>query len=112
MLDLGLAVAHHILIFELFGVLAAEFILVRRGMDSTAVRRVATIDIWYGILAALIIAIGFTRAIFAAKGWDYYSHNLFFWAKLATFAVIGVLSAAPTITYLRWRREKRTPDDS
>ena len=56
--------------------------------------------------------IGFSRAVFAAKGWDYYSHNLFFWAKIGTFAVIGALSAWPTISFLRWRREKRVPDDS
>jgi putative membrane protein len=111
MLDLVLAVAHHVLIFGLFGVLFAEFILVRRGMDQAMVGRVAATDMWYGILAALIIVIGFSRAIFAGKGWDYYSHNLFFWAKLGTFAVIGGLSAAPTISFLRWRREKRAPDD-
>ena len=111
MLDLVLAIAHHILIFGLFGVLFAEFILVRPGMDQTMVNRVAATDLWYGILAALIIVIGFSRAIFAAKGWDYYSHNIFFWAKLGTFAVIGGLSASPTISFLRWRREKREPDD-
>lgn len=112
MLDLVLAVAHHILIFGLFGVLAAEFILVRRGMDQAAVSRIAAIDLWYGILAGLIIVVGFSRAIFAAKGWLYYSHNLFFWAKLGTFALIGGLSAAPTLNFLRWRREKRAPDDA
>jgi putative membrane protein len=112
MLDLILAVAHHLLIFGLFGVLFAEFILVRPGLDETSLRRVAATDLWYGILAGLIIAIGFSRAVFAAKGWDYYSHNLFFWAKIGTFAVIGALSAAPTLSFLRWRREKHTPDDS
>lgn len=111
MLDLVLAVAHHILIFGLFGILAAEFMLVRPGMDQVLVGRVAATDLWYGILAALIIAIGFARAIFAAKGWDYYSHNSFFWAKLGTFAVIGALSAAPTMNFLRWRRKKIAPDD-
>jgi putative membrane protein len=111
MLDLILAVAHHILIFGLFGVLFAEFILVRPGLDQAMVRRVAATDLWYGILAGLIIAIGFSRAVFAAKGWDYYSHNLFFWAKIATFAVIGALSAWPTISFLRWRREARVPDE-
>ena len=60
--------------------------------------------------AGLIIVIGFSRAIFAAKGWLYYSHNLFFWAKIGTFAVIGILSAWPTIRYLRWRREGVAPD--
>jgi putative membrane protein len=109
MLDLVLAVFHHVLIFGLFGVLFAEFILVRPGLEPSTVRRIAAIDLWYGITAGLIILVGFSRAIFAAKGWDYYSHNLFFWAKLATFAIIGLLSAWPTLRYLRWRREGRAP---
>lgn len=111
MLDLVLAVAHHVLIFGLFGVLFAEFILVRPGLDQATVRRVAATDLWYGILAGLIIVIGFSRAVFAAKGWDYYSHNLFFWAKIGTFAVIGALSAWPTVSFLRWRRKKCAPDE-
>ena len=52
MLDLILAVAHHVLIFGLFGVLFAEFILVRPGLDQAAVRRIAAIDLWYGIRRA------------------------------------------------------------
>jgi len=54
--------------------------------------------------------VGFLRATFAAKGWSYYSHNTFFWAKLATFAVIGLLSIAPTLTFMRWRRAGESPD--
>ncbi|MEP6829802.1 MAG: DUF2214 family protein [Rhizomicrobium sp.] len=104
MFDLILAVVHHILIFGIFGVLFAEFILVRPGMDQAMVNRVAATDLWYGIMAGLIVVIGFARAIFAAKGWDYYSHNMFFWA------VIGALSALPTISFLRWRRDQRVPD--
>lgn len=110
MFDLILAVAHHILIFGIFGVLFAEFILVRPGMDQVMVNRVAATDLWYGIMAGLIIMIGFSRAIFAAKGWDYYSHNLFFWAKIGTFALIGGLSALPTINFLRWRHDRHVPD--
>ena len=105
MLDLILAIAHHVLIFALFGVLVAEFILVRRTMDQAMAGRIAAIDLWYGILAGAIIVIGFSRAIFAAKGWNYYAHNIFFWAKIGTFAVIGILSVMPTLRYLRWRRE-------
>lgn len=110
MSDLILAVAHHILIFGIFGVLFTEFILVRSGMDQAVVGRIAAIDLWYGIMAGLIIVIGFVRAIFAAKGWDYYSHNAFFWAKIGTFALIGALSALPTVSFLRWRRDRTVPD--
>ena len=104
MLDLWLAIAHHLLIFALFGVLTIELVVVRAGIDANLVRRVAAVDLYYGVLAAAIIVVGFSRAIFAAKGWDYYAHNAFFWAKLGTFAVIGVLSVPPTIAYIRWRR--------
>ena len=108
MLDLVLAILHHLLIFSLFGVLAAEFTIIRPGMTIADVRWVAGVDIWYGVLAGLIVVVGFSRAIFAAKGWDYYSHNLFFWAKLSAFAVVGVLSIRPTIRIIGWNRSLQT----
>ena len=111
MLDLVLAVAHHLLIFMLAGVLTAELVMLRPGLDAGGVRRIAAIDMWYGLLAGLILAVGFSRAIFAAKGWDYYSHNLFFWGKLSAFAVIGILSIWPTMGYLRRKRAGSAPDD-
>jgi putative membrane protein len=80
-LDLGLAIGHHLIIFALFGILAAELVLVRRGLSLDVITRIARVDIWYGVLAAAIVIVGFCRAIFAAKGWAYYSHNAFFWAK-------------------------------
>jgi putative membrane protein len=111
-LDLPLAIGHHLLVFMIFGVLFAELILVRPGMDQAVVARVVAIDLWYGILAGLIVIFGFSRAIFAAKGWDYYLHNVFFWAKIGTFAVIGLLSVPPTIAYIRWKRANLAPNDT
>ena len=111
-LNLVLAILHHLIVFALVAVVFVEFISVRRGMDAVAVRRVAAIDAWYGILAGLIVVVGFTRAIFAAKGWDYYSHDLFFWAKIGTFAAIGLLSIPPTVSYIKWRRTGITPPDA
>ena len=111
MLDLFLATAHHLLVFGIFGVVFAELMLVRRGMDRAAVTRVAAIDLWYGVLAGLILIVGFSRAVFAAKGWAYYSDNGFFWAKIGTFLLIGLLSAPPTIAYFRWKRAGAAPSD-
>jgi len=112
MLDLAFAIGHHLLIFALFGVLFAELIAVRRGMDSAAVARIASVDLWYGVLAALILIVGFSRAVFAAKGWRYYQHNGFFWAKIAAFAAVGLLSVPPTIRFIQWRRAGISPSDS
>jgi putative membrane protein len=112
MLDLLFAVGHHLLIFAIFGIICAEFWAVRPGMSGATVARITSLDLWYGILAAAIVVVGFCRAIFAAKGWAYYSHNAFFWAKLAAFAAIGLLSVPPTLAFLRWRKAALAPSDS
>lgn len=112
MLDLALAIAHHLLIFGIFGIIFAECWVVRPGLSAGTVQRVSKMDLWYGVLAAAIIVIGFCRAIFAAKGWAYYSHNAFFWAKIATFGVIGLLSILPTMAFIRWRKSAVLPTDS
>jgi putative membrane protein len=112
MLDLVLAIVHHALIFGIFGILFAELMAVRPDMSSAAAVRIASIDLWYGIFAAAVVIIGFCRANFAAKGWAYYSHNAFFWAKMVTFAGIGLLSVPPTIEFIRWRRAGVAPDDA
>ena len=54
-------------------------------------------------LAGLIVVVGFSRAVFAAKGWAYYSVNMFFCAKMAAFAAVALLSIAPTIRIIRGR---------
>jgi putative membrane protein len=102
--DVILAIAHHVLVFALAGVLAFELGAVRPGMVQKEIARVAGVDLWYGILAAAIIIVGFMRANFAGKGWEYYSHNGFFWSKIGTFALVGVLSIMPTLAFIRWRR--------
>ncbi|MFD1191416.1 DUF2214 family protein [Phenylobacterium conjunctum] len=112
MLDLTLAIAHHVLIFALFGVLVVELATVKKGMGQTAITQVAAVDLWYGILAALILAVGLIRAYFSAKGWAYYSHNAFFWAKIGVFLLIGLLSAPPTIFFIKTRRTEAIPADA
>jgi putative membrane protein len=101
--DLVLAVAHHLLVFMLAGVLAFEIGTISMNMKRDEILRVSRVDIWYGILAGVIIVVGFIRANVAAKGWAYYSVNMFFWAKIATFVLVGLLSIVPTVAILRWR---------
>jgi putative membrane protein len=102
--DLCLAIVHHLLVFLLAGILAFEIGIIRPSMKGEDVLRVARVDTWYGILAVAIVVVGFVRAIYAAKGWAYYEVNGFFWAKIAAFAVVGLLSIIPTIQIIRWRQ--------
>lgn len=112
MLDLILAICHHLLVFCIFGVLLIEFVLVRPGLTVPLVRYVARIDLSYGVMAGMVVLVGFARAIWAAKGWNYYSHNVFFWSKLAVFLVIGLISTKPTIVFLGWRKANQAPVDT
>jgi len=103
MADLVLAIVHHLLVFILAGTLAFEIGTVSLTMKRDEILRVGRVDIWYGILALVIIVVGFIRAAVAAKGWAYYAVNVFFWAKIATFVVVGLLSIVPTLAIIRWR---------
>ena len=49
------------------------------------------------VLAMLIIVVGVGRVLFGLKGWEFYVYNWAFWAKMAAFALVGLLSIQPTI---------------
>ena len=101
--DLVLAIVHHLLVFMLAGILAFEIGTVSLTIKRDEILRVGRVDNWYGILAGVIIVVGFIRATVAAKGWAYYEVNVFFWAKIATFLVVALLSIPPTVAIIRWR---------
>lgn len=102
MTDLLLAIVHHILVFGLVAMLAIEGVLLRG--PEIEVKRLGRVDAGYGLTATLVIVAGVSRVIWGGKGWAFYEANPFFWAKMAAFAAIGLLSLAPTRTFLRWGR--------
>ncbi|MGR4864608.1 DUF2214 family protein [Caulobacter sp. LARHSG274] len=103
-LDLVLAILHHLLVFTLAGLLAAELALVRPGLGGGALKALGGIDAGYGATATLILAAGFSRVFLGAKGSAFYLSNPMFWAKMTAFAAVGLLSIAPTLLILRWRK--------
>jgi putative membrane protein len=97
MLDLVLAVLHHLLILSLAGLLAVELALIKPGVGGAALKTLGLIDVGYGVTATLILAVGFGRVFLGVKGAAFYLHNPMFWAKIAAFAVVGLLSISPTL---------------
>ena len=104
MLDTWLAIAHHLLFLALTAMVAVELALVRPGLSSGDLRRLGGVDAGYGLAALLIVLVGVARVMWAAKGPDYYAGNHWFWAKMAAFALVGLLSIPPTLAILRWRK--------
>jgi len=104
MTDLLLAMAHHLLVFSLAAIIAAEAVLVRPGMTNDQLRLIANLDRWYGVLAVLILVVGFGRVYYGIRGPAFFLTNPWFHAKLAAFVIVGILSAPPTIRFIAWRR--------
>ncbi|MBR0945523.1 MULTISPECIES: DUF2214 family protein [Bradyrhizobium] len=104
MTDLVLAVLHHLAVFTLFGVLVSQFVIVSAMPDEGRTKTLARVDLGYGLTAAIILIVGGCRVAFADKGWTFYAHNTAFWAKMAVFAGVGLISIYPTLTFRRWTR--------
>jgi putative membrane protein len=101
-LDLTLAILHHLAVFALVATLAMEGVMLRA--TTIDVPRLAKLDARFGMTAMLVIVIGVTRVIWGGKGWAFYAENPFFWGKIACFVAIGLLSIGPTVMFLRWRK--------
>ena len=93
--------------FSLAIMLAAQAALVRESMSGSDIPRIAGLDMGYGATAFLIVGVGILRVIFGAKGYVYYVDNVWFWAKMITFGVIGLLSVPPTLRFRVWQRARK-----
>lgn len=102
--DAGLAWLHFLFAFLLVGTLCAELFILRLPLSNPVARLLLRVDLFYGASAVLLIIVGVSRVIWGAKGWAFYEAQPFFWAKIATFAVIGLLSILPTRTFMRWTK--------
>ena len=102
--DLLLASAHHLLIFLLAGIIAAEWVLVRPGLTGERVGLLGRIDGAYGGVAVAVIVVGIGRVVFGLKGWEYYVGNHAFWGKMAAFVIVGLMTIQPTRRIIAWRK--------
>jgi len=108
MLDLILAILHHLAVFTLVGIFAAEFALLRPGIEGRRIGQLGAVDAAYGAAAGTVVVVGIIRVIFGASGWEYYAGNWVFWAKMGAFIAMGLASIPGTIAVARWRRAAGT----
>jgi putative membrane protein len=106
--DAVLAYLHFAAIFALLWFLAKEWTLLRAGAANVDVERIAASDAWFGISAGLVLVTGALRAAFGAKGWAFYAHNPAFHVKVTLFVIVALVSIAPTMQFLRWRKARRS----
>ena len=101
------AFLHHVAAFALVASLAVEFVLVRGGLTIENANRVRFADIVFGIAAGVILVVGLARAYLFEKGAAYYHHSAPFYAKMALFLVVGLVSIYPTMEFIAWGKATR-----
>lgn len=111
MFDAGLvlAIAHHLAVFTLVGIFAAEWALLRPGIEGKRLIQLGKLDAAYGAVAGLVVVVGIVRVLFGGAGWEYYVGNWVFWAKMVAFLLVGLLSIPPTLAIARWRKAGTAP---
>lgn len=98
------AFLHHLAFVALFVTLAIEMILLRQPLTLENARRLQLFDGVYGAAAGAVLIVGALRVYFFEKGWYYYLTNHAFLTKMALFFAVGIISAIPTMEFMRWRK--------
>tara|TARA_R110002124_G_scaffold109676_12_gene262910 strand:- start:40165 stop:40617 length:453 start_codon:yes stop_codon:yes gene_type:complete len=109
-IDLVLTMAHHLAVFALIGVVAAEFALLRPGLGGARLAQLARIDRAYGLVALLVVAAGVGRVMWGKVDASYYLANHVFWGKMGLLVIVGLLSIQPTMALLAWNRALKADD--
>jgi putative membrane protein len=76
-------------------------------MQRADLVRLSRVDALYGVAAVAVIVAGVSRLIWGANDAEFYTENVVFWLKMASFAAVGLLSIVPTVRYIRWRNALR-----
>jgi putative membrane protein len=101
------AFLHFASIFGIVSIVFFQWLTMSKAPTLIEARRIQRSDRWYGILAGVLIVVGFLRVYFFEKGAAYYFSNPFFHLKLTLFIVMGLLSIYPTIKFIGWGKETR-----
>ena len=99
-----MAFLHHLAAFTLVGTLIYEHTAFRKDITFAEARRLQRMDLVYGISAGFVLIVGLLRVFYFEKGAPFYAQNLFFWTKMAGFALVALLSIYPTIRFLSWNK--------
>ncbi|MEQ8954736.1 MAG: DUF2214 family protein [Gammaproteobacteria bacterium] len=98
---------HFLAIIGLVGALVIENMAIKRSITGEDARNLARVDAVLGISATAVLLFGVVLWLWVGKPPEFYSENPLFWAKLALFGVVFLLSVYPTVFFLRHRKGER-----
>jgi putative membrane protein len=102
-LEAFLASLHLVAVLTLVVFLSSQAALCREEwMNAAVVRRLAKLDVIYGITAGVLILTGIARVVWGVKGVDWYLSQPLFHFKALLVVVVAILSLRPTFTIRKW----------
>jgi putative membrane protein len=102
-----MAFLHFLAVFGIFATVFLEWQTMSPAPTHAEARRMQVCDRWYGILAGVVLVVGFLRVFYFEKGSAFYAASPFFHAKLGLFIGVGLLSIYPTVRFIKWRARTR-----
>jgi len=104
-LEAVLAAIHIVAILTLVVFLSSEAALCRaEWMNAAVVRRLARLDLIYGIAAVVLLLSGVARVLWGAKGMGWYVSQPLFHLKMTLFVLAALMSIKPSIDFRRWAK--------
>ncbi|MCR9014310.1 DUF2214 family protein [Aquiflexum gelatinilyticum] len=103
--EILLRYVHFISIFTIVGTLVSEHLLLKKSLTRSEIDRLSKIDGIYGLGVLVLLAAGMMLWLGGyGKPTEFYSKNPIFNIKLGFFVLIGLLSAYPTIFFIKNRK--------
>jgi putative membrane protein len=107
LLDALLSILHHLAVYTLLALLVAELVLLHQEPSAPLVRALARVDLFFGIAAGVVVAVGTCRVLYGVKGAAFYTGNALFWTKIGLFLLVALISIFPTMRFIQWTRRGR-----
>ncbi|WP_159917833.1 DUF2214 family protein [Pantoea sp. 18069] len=100
-----LAALHLLAVLTLVVFLSSQAALCRaEWMNAAVVRRLARLDLIYGLAALALLLTGLARLYWGTKGMTWYVSQPLFHVKMTLFVLVALLSIKPSLTFRRWVR--------
>lgn len=105
-IDLVVRYIHFIAIFVLFAALFTEHVLAKPSISKAQLRQLVIVDMLYGASAVLVLLAGLALWLWVGKPAAFYTQNVLFHIKFGLFIAIALISAYPTMFYLKSQRQQ------
>lgn len=100
---------HFIGIMSLASTLVMQHLILSSQVTKEQLKKIAFIDIIYGISAGLTLIAGLVLWLWVGKDASFYSTNWVFHLKISIFVLIALVSIYPTIFFIK---SKKNSDDN